>query len=288
MKPVFGIDITTTKKNKFFDGKEFVVATVSEERANSLKQAKADIKTLKAKANVSLPIMIFHWICAAVALIAITMFFDTTDHVGFKNAYYEKPLLFWLGVISIIVWFVLNIIYTNRFDKISKSEEGKQLISRIDLFEDSCYSDLFVPSNAINVDIISFTYKVKNSKPIAKMNDSNLKFLTPYRNLNTKIFVKNEHLYIADTENKYAFSLSEMSRIQTIKKSIPLPEWNKEIPYNKGIYKPYKMDYYGGENLLVKPYHVLELEHNGETWGIYFPCYELPVFEELTGLKAEQ
>ena len=30
----------------------------------------------------------------------------------------------------------------------------------------------------------------------------------------------------------------------------------------------------------------LELEHEGETWGIYFPCYELPVFEELTGLKA--
>ena len=36
-----------------------------------------------------------------------------------------------------------------------------------------------------------------------------------------------------------------------------------------------------------KGYHILELEINGELWGIYFPCYELMVFEEITGLKAE-
>lgn len=287
MKPVFGIDITITKNNKFFDGREFVVATVSEERANALKQAKADIETLKSKANFSLPVRILHWICAAVALIATTMFFDnTTDHVGFKHAYYEKPLLFWLGIIGIIVWLVINIAYTSRINKTLKSEDGKQLISRVDIFEDSCYANLFVPSNAVNVDILSFTYKNKNGTPIAKNNS--IRALTPHRNLKTKMFIKDKLLYIADTENKYAFPLSEMTNILTIKKSVKVLEWNKETPPTKGIYKSYKMDDFGTDGIRFKPYHILELEHNGEIWGIYFPCYELPVIEELTGLKAKQ
>jgi len=29
------------------------------------------------------------------------------------------------------------------------------------------------------------------------------------------------------------------------------------------------------------------LEYEGEPWSIYFPNYELPIFEQVTGLKAE-
>jgi hypothetical protein len=39
--------------------------------------------------------------------------------------------------------------------------------------------------------------------------------------------------------------------------------------------------------VFCKEYHVLELEQNGEEWGIWFPPYELPAMEALTGLKAE-
>jgi hypothetical protein len=38
----------------------------------------------------------------------------------------------------------------------------------------------------------------------------------------------------------------------------------------------------------VKPYHILELEKDGETYGIYFPAYELAAIESLTLLKAEE
>ena len=42
------------------------------------------------------------------------------------------------------------------------------------------------------------------------------------------------------------------------------------------------------ENLRVGWYHVLEFVHKGETWGIWFPNYELPFFEKATGLKADE
>ena len=53
------------------------------------------------------------------------------------------------------------------------------------------------------------------------------------------------------------------------------------------IYKPYHMSIDNFGCLNCNSYYILEVVHNTETYGIYIPCYELPVFEELTGLRAE-
>ena len=81
--------------------------------------------------------------------------------------------------------------------------------------------------------------------------------------------------------------LSSLQAIHTIRKNIRIPSWNKDEAHNKGEYKKYKLnaDDYGC--IHVKPYHILEFLHNGESWGIYFPSYELSTFEVLTDLKAE-
>ena len=41
------------------------------------------------------------------------------------------------------------------------------------------------------------------------------------------------------------------------------------------------------DNVLFDTYHILEIEKDGEIYGLYFPCYELSAIEELTGLSAE-
>ena len=99
--------------------------------------------------------------------------------------------------------------------------------------------------------------------------------------------MENDRLCLTDLESRFEFPLAELRRIRTVRKKISIPTWNKETAPDEDIYKPYKLSVDGYECIHFKPYHILELEHEGETWGIYFPCYELPVFEELTGLKAE-
>ena len=54
-----------------------------------------------------------------------------------------------------------------------------------------------------------------------------------------------------------------------------------------GEFKQYKLGVTYIGTIIVKPYHILEIERNGTLYGIYFPCYELATFEALTGLKAE-
>ena len=79
-----------------------------------------------------------------------------------------------------------------------------------------------------------------------------------------------------------------MKNIQIVKKHIRVAGWNKETPPNKGIYKQYKLtvDQYGCVH--SKTYGILELERNGQSYGLYIPCYELPRIEKLTGLTAKE
>ena len=159
------------------------------------------------------------------------------------------------------------------------ADENAQVFSHWENTTDAVFAELSVPTDAKEVDVLSFFYK---------MNDGNIKVcekgmqVTQYFNPIFKIFSDSEYLYLANLEGKYAFPLSSVMGIRTVKKHIRIAGWNKDIPYNKGIYKQYKLtiDNYGC--IHCKSYHILELNHNGEIWGIYFPSYELPVIEEIT------
>ena len=168
---------------------------------------------------------------------------------------------------------------------ILEDEENALAISKLDGIHDTIMSELSVPADAKEVDVLFFHYKVKDGE--IKVHGK-ATMMVQYLNLIFSIYADEENLYLANLECKYAFPLSSLKTIRTIKKRIHIPEWNKEEAFNKGIYKQYKLvsDKYGF--IHCKSYHILELTHNGEDYGIYFPNYELPIFEEATGLKAEQ
>ena len=55
---------------------------------------------------------------------------------------------------------------------------------------------------------------------------------------------------------------------------------------NFGKLTDFKMSTDDNGALHAKPYYVMTVNHLGEKFGIYFPCYSLPLFEELTGALA--
>ena len=73
----------------------------------------------------------------------------------------------------------------------------------------------------------------------------------------------------------------------TVNEKIAVPDWNKDTPPTKGEFKQFELTVDNLNRIIVPGYHILELDCNGEKWGIYFPCYELPTFESITGLSAE-
>lgn len=281
MKPLFSIDLTTNKKNDQINGQEFLVQTPSAALSRSF-----DVSTEKAeetieKSKIPKPFRIIETICA-LGTILIGCGILRAD-VPMSQAYQNVPELFWIAGICGVVWLVLWFWGKLQAKAVLETDESEQTFTHLDGVEDAIYKELSVPDNAKNVDVLAFFYKEKGDK--LKICEKGMQ-IAQYLNPEFKIFCDSENLYLANLEGKYAFPLSSVVKIHTVKKHIRISGWNKNAAFNKGFYKQFKLtaDQYGC--IHCKYYYIVEFLHKGTSYGLYVPCYELPIFEAYTKQKA--
>ena len=287
MKPFWGIDLTTDKKNEQANGEEFLTAKPSLALTQSLERTSEDLEETIAKSKLPLALRIVQWGCLilGVAIVGgIIRLLTEGDSIPLKQMYQQAPWLFWLCGASLAVWLILTLIGTRKEKVVLEADESLQTFENLDDSCEAIFSELGVPADAPEIDVLSFFYKVKGDE--IKVCEKAWQ-LAPYMNPIFHIFADSENLYLANLEGKYTFSLSSVKAIKSVKKTIRIVEWNKDEPCNKGVYKPYKLSEGEDGCISCKNYHIVEIERDSERWGIYIPCYELPVIEQLTGLKAE-
>lgn len=284
MKPFLGIDLTADKKNDQPNGAVFLAAQPSSALTQALEHSSKNAEATIKQSRLPLPLRIVQWICGALGgLIAIGIL-RALGNVTIVEAYHNASWLFWIGGGCLVIWMILKLLSIGKEKAVLGTEESTHTLSRLENTCDAIYSELSVPANAREVDILSFYYKMKGEEiKVCEKGMQTAAYLNPvYR-----VFADSENLYIANLEGKYSFPLTRIKGIRTVKKHIRIAGWNKDDSFNKGFFKQFKLttDNYGC--IHCKYYHILEIDQNGESWGIYFPCYELPVFEILTGRKAE-
>ncbi len=287
MKPFLGFDLTENKKNEQYNGDEFLSVKTSESQLQAFEKAAENGLELVEKAKLPLPFRIIQGICGIGGLLlasGIVRAWGDSEEMTFARMYENAPWMFWVCGVCVVVWGILKLMGNKKAKTTIESDEGNLTKSRLDSVINTIYAEMGVPESAPETDILSFGYKLKDGEITAKTRGFEI---TPYNNLIYRVFSDKDNLCLVNMEGRYEFPISEIKAIRTVKKSIVISDWNKEESPKKGIYKQYKLSVDNQDCVHLKPYHILELEHKGEVWGIYFPCYELPVFEKLTGLKAE-
>lgn len=277
MKPFLGIDLTTNKKNDQLNGNVFLAAKSSLALSQALEQSHKNVDETVAQAKLPKFFRIVQFLCGITAALLFSGILKAD--VSLAQGYHNAPWIYWTFGICLIIWLVLKLLSLQKEKLVLSADENAQVFSHWENTTDAVFAEFSIPTDAKEVDVLSFFYKLKDGN--IKVCEKGMQ-VTQYFNPIFKIFSDSEYLYLANLEGKYAFPLSSVMGIRTIKKHIRIAGWNKEVPYNKGIYKQYKLtiDNYGC--IHCKSYHILELNHNGEIWGIYFPSYELPVIEEIT------
>lgn len=275
MKPFLGIDLTSDPKNQQINGKEFLIQIPSAALSQSLEASADQVERIIKKSKLPLPFRVIQFVCGICALL-ITSGILGAD-VSLEEGYQNAPWLFWTAGTCAVIWLVSWICSRQKAKTVLGSDGTTQSLSRFDGVSHAVYTQFAVPDDAKNIDILSFFYKVKNGN----ITVCEKAVCTQFYNLEFKVFADAENLYLANLEGKYAFPLSSIVKIHTVKKRIRIAGWNKEEKFNKGIYKQYKLstDNYGC--IHCKQYHIIEISHNDESFGIYIPSYELPVFEEV-------
>lgn len=280
MKPFWGIDITENKKNERMNGDGLLVKRVSARQAERFDSAVETAMKLDARAELPTALRILRGVCGVAALlIAGGIMKAWGGGTSLAEGYANAPYVFWAVGVCALVWLVLALAGRRRSAEVLDSREGKDAASELDEASESAYAELGVPAGSPDVDILSVTYRVKDGEIITK--DSLT--LPPFMNFSVKVFEENGMLCLADVTRRYEIPLSSLRGIRTVDKAIFLPQWLKDTPPDEGEYKQYKLTADGYERIRVKPYHILEFEHEGELWGVYFPNYELPRIEELVG-----
>lgn len=283
MKPFLGIDLTHDKHNEQANGREFLAAAPSPALAQSLERSSGRaLETLEA-ARLPMALRVIQWICGAAAALIGVSIIRALANVSIQEGYHNAPVLFWIVGICLPVWLVLKLLSLRREKAVLGQDDSAAVLSSLEGIRRSIYQELNVPADAPETDLLSFYYKEKNGD--IRPTEKGMQMAT-YLNPVFRVFADEQNLCIANLEGKYAFPLSDIVGIRTVRKHIRISGWNKDTPYNKGIYKPCKLtkDNYGC--IHCKQYHILEVRRDGEIWGIWIPDYELPLFEKLTRHRA--
>lgn len=284
MKPIFAIDITLNKKNEEVNGSEFITKTASKQKSEELESNQEELEQSINKSQLPLWIRIVKYICGLFALIVAGSWIKASPDIGFAQAFKNAPALIILGIVCGIAWIILHIISKAKEKKVLKAENVEQQVEDIDTDIQDIYKELGVPSDAISVDVLMFKYKIKNEEICPQAIGLQA---APFINFEIKAYTDGKYLYFADVENVYSFDLSELKLIKTINKRISVLNWNKDEDPRKGEYKQYKITMNDMGSIFFKPYYILEGERDGQAYCVYFPCYELPTLERLTGLRAK-
>lgn len=284
MKPVLGIDITEDKNNLIMNDVKFIVQTPSEMLQQRLEKSMDNAEEVVEKAKLPLVLTIIKGVCGVAAVAIAAGMIESLEDTSLTQMYQRAPWLIWIGVAGILVWAVLEVLSRKKAKEVMETDESKNTLSSLEKVKESIFTELSVPASAKEVDLLSFFYKVKEDKIKVCRNPMQT---AQYFNSVYKVYTDAENLYLTNLDAKHSFPLSSLRTIRTVNKRVVMDEWYKDEPYNKGQYKPYKIALTRQGEYTYKGYHILELELDGELWGIYFPSYELPIFEEITGLKAE-
>ena len=285
MKPFYGIDRTTLKKNIFHEGDCFIAATVSDMTRQSYERAlQSAAKELEAtKLN---PILRgLKTVCSWITLIVFIGTIRALRNVTIAEAFENAPFIFWLMGGCGVVWLVLTYLTNRKAKNVMAGEGFGQSTRRLEGEIDRVFRELQVPEDAKQVDVVQLTYRWKNGTVKISTTGSET---TPYTNVSLRVFRREDVLCLADLENRYELPISAMRRLKLVKKPLVIQGWNKEEKLNDPFYKPYKLTMDNYERVHTRSYGLLELNHDGVDWALWLPPYELNYISALTGLPITE
>lgn len=284
MKPFLGINKSESEEASAINGEEFLVirAAVSNTDESPDKEKKSAEKYESPLPLALRAVKFISGLFTIVFLVLVTRMY-MSNAVAILNGLLTVQTVLAATVMFFGIWFSLTMVESHLESKRAANNRAEEIEDEIS--EEEADEAIELPENSKNVDLLAFNYLIEDGEVRAVMADD--ESASEYFNCPMDIFADEEKIYIASLDEKYAFDRAWFTAIRKADEKIAIPDWNKDTPPTKGEYKQYGITMDNLGRIIIPSYYVLELEYEGEKWGIYFPSYELPAFEEITGLRAE-
>lgn len=258
----------------------FLTAEIPPELESQMMQMQTESETLLKKASLPLPLAILKTICWFGWIIVLLGILKSD--VSFMEGYRNAPALYWGGVACFLLWLGMFLYGRKRMKQIDKSSDLAEHIEDSEKLFSDLRQSLRVPEEALEMDVLSERYVMKNGKPRHK--DAGL---TQYLNISMAAFVHDNHLCLADTMQRWEIPLSSIRSMTLVKKRVSFPEWHKDEPFNSPKYKPYKItsNNYGH---FFSYYYRIEISDIRGDFYLLIPHFDGEVFTDLTHIRPHE
>lgn len=281
MKNVFGYPYVKDRESRC-DGERFITERVDAGFKQELDKAVGEVMEMEEKTGLPGWARLLSSICILGFVIVGAGVVRNIGELSFAQMFRNAPALFIVGGVCVVVWLVLKIIESVKFNKAAVSGVIDRMVDSTERLDKLSEELLGVPNDYKNVDVLSFVYTEKNGKVKIKED-----LFYKHSNNEMKLFRNNDDLCLADIECVYSIPIADIKRYVLKKKKAEMDEWNKDTPFNKGEYKQYKIasnDY----GTIACKYYALQFADVFGEYEIFFPEYELEAFKAIVDVPVEK
>ena len=147
---------------------------------------------------------------------------------------------------------------------------------------DEAQKQLSVPDNALQTDILAYSYRLKNGKekPIPTS-------FCNYILLNSLVFTEGNMFCIYDYSSVYGIPMDEITAIRKHKKRTTVSGWNKMATPDDPAFKAFRvqMNAYG---MIFLPPCSVTVRHGEEDYEFLVPSYEAEKIGALCGVPVTE
>lgn len=250
--PIFCTDKNRIDENDAMGGREFLAKTVSPPLRKDLRYCDEQIAKAAKKLTLPTGLRLIALFCLGFG---IPMVYAALSSVKLERedlwVFLTVGVAFLAAAGAIAFWGLL------RKRKMLNSREREDLAVAAEKARINAQKELGVPSTAETAEVLTFFYKIKKGRVTPVYYGGAVFSLVELR-----LWRDGQNLYAADLEQVYAFPLASLRRLTGVEKTIYI----NRVPLHR--------------------HYVLEIRHQGQDYGIYFPSYYLETVKKLTGLSA--
>ena len=284
MKPFFCTDITVDKNNKVINGTEFIKKSISEDKRAEMDARADELQRMINTARTPSWMVTLRSIAGFASLVMAMNLIKVVLEKGFSALFAADQItgtLIFLGAVAI--WLYMDREGKARVRKMENDPAIKNKSNELEIEIAMMMHEMGVPASARSTDVLVFNYKVKDGEvqPVSPM-----MLPSVFMNFECKAYTEGDTVYLADSDSVYSFEKSDIKRLLRVDKSITVYSWNKQEEPTDPKYAAFGLSVNKMGMVTVPYYYVLEVEHNGETFGLYLPGYEGEMLRDLLGFDS--
>ena len=284
MKPFFCTDITVDKNNKEINGTEFIKKSISEEKRAEMDARADELQRMINTARTPSWMVTLRSIAGFGSLVMAMNLIKVVLEKGFSALFAADQItgtLICLGAVAI--WLYMDREGKARARKMENDPAIKNKSNELEIEIAMMMHEMGVPASAKSTDVLVFNYKVKDGEvqPVSPM-----MLPSVFMNFECKAYTEGDTVYLADSDSVYSFEKSDIKMLRKVDKSITVYSWNKQAEPTDPKYSAFGLSVNKMGMVTAPCYYILEVEHCGETFGLYLPAYEAEMLRDLLGFES--